>query len=312
MKEVATRVVSIAGNTVIDIPLRDVNISDSVGLEFVGNVDIMKDPVIPLLGGCGASAAFVLGAHGQPVTLNTNIGNDSWGRLATGWLESVGVKICDRVCHTTAAHMIKLDREGRRQSYYYLGEKVKWELSLNLGSPYVFYSSGYGAVNTDDIEQMCNVFSDFRASGTRVVFDISPWFEGIVPKSLMLEAFKHVDYLIGTEDEFREWEEGESIPKLARNLLKNGVEYVVIKKGRLGAYAISQFGEEVNAKVAISSKKYTVGAGDCFNGRLLYGICHEEPFVESVKYAANFATRIVDLERGALGAIDISCKETEL
>jgi sugar/nucleoside kinase (ribokinase family) len=306
MNQVITNFVSIAGNTVIDIPLKGIDVPGPASFEFAGNVDIMKQPVTPLLGGCGASAAYVLGTLGQSVFLNSNIGKDSWGQLATHWLDSVGVKMCSTLHQDTAVHVIMLDGEGRRQSHYYLGEKVRWERSLHLDPPFVFFTSGYGAVDSDDLQQLCKVFSKLRGNGTNIVFDISPWFAGRVCRSLMVEVFKYVDYLIGTEDELRVWHEGKTLPVLAEKFLRSGVKYVVIKRGCRGAYGASQFGEEVNAMVIPSAQRYTVGAGDSFNGRLLFGICREETFSESVQQAANFATRIVNTARGALGAVNMS------
>ena len=306
MNQIITNFVSIAGNTVIDIPLKGIDPPELASFEFADNVDIMKQPVTPLLGGCGASVAYILGALGQSVILNSNIGKDSWGQLATDWLDSVGVKMCSTSYQDTAVHVIMLDGEGRRRSHYYLGEKVRWEPSLHLDPPFVFYTSGYGAVDSDDLQQLCNVFSKLRENGTNIVFDISPWFAGRVCRSLMVEVFKYVDYLIGTEDELRVWQEGKALPVLAEKFLRFGVKYVVIKRGCRGAYGASQFGEEVNAKVIPSAQRYTVGAGDSFNGRLLFGICREEIFSESVQQAANFATRIVNIARGALGAMNMS------
>jgi sugar/nucleoside kinase (ribokinase family) len=44
------------------------------------------------------------------------------------------------------------------------------------------------------------------------------------------------------------------------------------------------------------------GAGDTFNGRLLYGIMEGESILNSVEEAVALATRVVKAGRGVLGA----------
>ena len=98
-------------------------------------------------------------------------------------------------------------------------------MSLKLHTPTIYYSSGYGPVDANDLYKMAHIFSKLIYRGTKVVFDISPWFLGHVCKSSMENVFR----------------------------------------GPNGAYGASQFGEMTNAKVRSLSQRYTVGAGNSLN-----------------------------------------------
>ena len=48
----------------------------SFDLEFTDNVSVVSQPINLLLGGCGASVAYVLGVLEEADLLNSNIGKD--------------------------------------------------------------------------------------------------------------------------------------------------------------------------------------------------------------------------------------------
>ena len=85
--------VQVAGNAVLDVLVRGTGLGGSAAEVWADNVQIVRDPVDGVLGGCGAATAYVLGGLGQQVVLNTNLGQDVWGDMLRNWLERVEVDI---------------------------------------------------------------------------------------------------------------------------------------------------------------------------------------------------------------------------
>ena len=61
-------------------------------------------------------------------------------------------------------------------THYNLGEQVRWEISLKLDAPAIYYSSCHGAVDANDLYKLAHVFSKFKARGTKDVFYFNSWF----------------------------------------------------------------------------------------------------------------------------------------
>lgn len=306
MKGVTEGLVHVAGNAVLDILLRDCEPVLAAGDTWAENVQRLQGPVEASLGGCGAAAAYVLGALGQQVSLNGNIGCDLWGGILRAWLEKVEVDIGGLCAAYTAAHVIALDGKGRRRSHYYTGEKVDWRASLQSSVPQYLLASGYGAVDAEDLRELNELFTGLRRRGARVAFDPSPWFAGRVQRAAMHALWREVDCLLGTEQELLCWQEAGNVEDLAERILDRGVEVVVIKRGAQGAYFAARDGSQGHASVQAIAAANSVGAGDSFNGRLLYGLCRQESIEIAVCAAAELATRVVEKGRGALGAVDLN------
>ncbi len=295
----------VAGNAVLDILLRDSEPLATAGDTWADNVQRLQKPIEATLGGCGAAAAYVLGALGQQVSLNGNIGGDIWGDILRAWLEQVEVEIDGLCAANTAVHVIALDERGRRRSHYYTGEKVDWRVSLLGSVPQYLLASGYGAVGAEDLRELAHLFAALRQRGARIVFDPSPWFAGRVASTDMHALWREVDCLVGTEQELMAWQEADNAEDLAERILDRSVETVVVKRGAEGAYFAARDGRQGHVSVRAIDAANSVGAGDSFNGRLLYGLCREERLEEAVRAAAELATRVVENGRGALGAIDL-------
>ncbi|MFT5087599.1 MAG: sugar/nucleoside kinase (ribokinase family) [Planctomycetota bacterium] len=79
---------------------------------------------------------------------------------------------------------------------------------------------------------------------------------------------------------------------------------MVVKRGPKGAFYAARDGSQGPVSVEEVSAANSVGAGDSFNGRLVYGLCRQENLSDAVFAAAQLATRVVQNGRGALGAIE--------
>ena len=116
--------------------------------------------------------------------------------------------------------------------------------------------------------------------------------------------WREVDCLIGTEEELLAWQNADSVEDLAERVLDRGLDRVVVKRGAEGAFFATRDGDQGQIAVRCVPAGNSVGAGDCFNGRLLYGLCQGEVLGCAARAAAEFATHVVERGRGALGAFD--------
>jgi fructokinase len=301
VKEVVEGLVHVAGNAVLDVLVRGADELGAGAATWADNVQLLEQPVDAVLGGCGAAAAYVLGCLGQQVSLNANIGADIWGGLLRNWLQSAEVEVGGLCCRHTALNVIALDAKGDRRSLYYTGDKVDWRVSLAGETPQLFLASGYGSVDGEDLRELFAVFSELRMRGAQVVFDPSPWFPGRVAPEDMHALWREVDCLVGTEDELLFWQDAHGVEDLAERVLYRGLQRVVIKRGAAGAFYAERDGSQGAVEVEEVKAANSVGAGDSFNGRLVYGLCRGEALGEAVYQAAELAKRVVERGRGALG-----------
>ncbi len=297
--------VRVAGNTAIDLLARNVGEASGPATDAWGaNVQVLRDPIAMVLGGCGAGPAYVLARLGVDVSLDTNLGDDAAGQVAAGWLCQAGVRLSTARACATAVHLIMLSPAGERRSAYFPGERVDWAQALEGPTPTWLLISGYGRVDATDAEQMTHVCARMRQRGARVAFDPSPWFAGRVPEPTMLALWAHVDCLLGTVDELVHWRPAADPAELAASLLALGPSQVVVKQGAAGATwaAVDEGTGHWSADPVAAAN--TVGAGDSFNGRVLAGLCRGEPLAQATRAAVTLATRVVRRGLGVLGAFD--------
>ncbi|MEE2658935.1 MAG: carbohydrate kinase family protein [Candidatus Latescibacterota bacterium] len=293
--------VHVAGNAVVDVLLRADECPPAPPEDrWADNTEILSAPVGFALGGCGAASAYALGFLGARVSLNTNIGADDAGQMLRGWLAEAGVHVAATAGHS-AVHIIRLSVQGR-QSSYHTGERVDWFVSRSLvPAPAWALLSGFGAVTADDLEEMAEVCDFLKRQGTRIAFDPSPWFRGRTTVSQMQRAFAGCDLLLGTEEEIGEWIPGDSLEALTQGALDCGPQGVVVKRGPQGAFYADPEATGEAPAVSIQGGN-SVGAGDTFNARIVYGRATGEPLGESTAAAVALSTELVRRGMGVRGA----------
>lgn len=295
--------IEVASNAVLDVLVRAVAAPEGPARDGWGaNVQLLSKPVEVALGGCGAAAAYIIGRLGQRVTLNTNIGADSWGQLLSSWLQQAKVEVQPTPFAETAVHLIFLSPEGRRRSFYYTGEKVVWGRSLEGAVPEWYLAAGYGKVDAADLGELEKVFARLRQFGSKVMFDPGPWFKGRVDARDMLALWSQVDCLVATEEELLAWHPSADAQSLAAQLLQFGPPLAVVKRGKEGVVCADRDGVAVLPTTPVEGAN-TVGAGDTFNGRLICGLCRGEELEDAVRAALQLATEAVRRGRGVLGAL---------
>jgi len=296
--------VLIAGNTVLDIHL-DV---DGDAASFAEgwadqNVSFLDRPPSLVLGGNGAATAYVLGRLGVPVRLNTAIGDDAAADLASGWMRSANVEVMCGSNQQTAVNIVKTrSSDGARQSSFFAGSKLQWDVGTDAEDLEWFFTSGYGQVERSDFDTLARVMETVHHRGVRTVFDPGPWFARCVDCASMRKAMPRVEVLSGTLEELATWSTGETPESMIDDYLGLGVRVVVVKMGPEGA----QFGCE-DARGWVRGKPvpcvHAVGAGDTFNGALLFGlVAGIAPLEEIIQVSVTYAEKAVRSGRGVLGA----------
>ncbi|MEW6752904.1 MAG: carbohydrate kinase family protein [Candidatus Latescibacterota bacterium] len=294
--------VLVAGNTVLDVLVHRAELECGPAQDRWGsNVQLLDTPLTPVLGGCGAATSYVVGRLGHPVRLVTNIGVDPWAVLVREWLRQAGVKVMRSGTRDTAVNVILLSPDGRRRSVYYAGSKVDWEAQWPGPAPSWLAAAGYAAVDEGDLACLERAFATARRRGARVFFDPGPWFRGRVHAEGMRALWAGVDCLSGTQEELGYWLGGEEGEELARAALACGPSCAVVKRGARGAaYAAAEGYGCVLAEPL--ERGNSTGAGDAFNGRLLWGLAWGEALAAAVAAAVELATGVVRRGRGVLGA----------
>ena len=298
--------VHVVGNSALDVLVRTPKgLPEEAGDTWGANTLLLDDPIEVTLGGCGAAPAWVLGRLGNSVSLNSNIGGDGPGSLAASWLREAGVTLvtADTPPKATAVHVVQLDAAGRRRSAYFPGEKIEWLRSAGEAPDWLL-ASGYGGVESGDVDGLQELFAGARARGAGVVFDPSPWFAGRVSAEQMLGLWGGIDGLVATEKELGHWLPAGPPEKLATAALEAGPQWVVVKRGSLGALLASRAGESGTVPAEPVEGRNSVGAGDTLNGRLVHGLSRGESLAEAVAAAVELATKTVRNGRGVLGAFD--------
>ncbi len=294
--------IHVAGNTVLDVVVPGVPLASPGADSWGANVQLLREPVTAVLGGCGAAPAYLLARLGHAVSLSTNLGTDTFGSLLTGWLRDAGVGLEPPPAVGTASATHVMHISGReRQSSYYRGGPVDWAAGLPAEPPDWFIASGHGAVSAADLNQLTTVCAGLRRTGVRVLFDPSPWFAGRVDRAEMLRMWSVVDVLSATQEELACWlpDVDDAAGGLATAGVSAGPSLVVVKRGPEGAtWATAQDQGEVTTRVVQGN---SVGAGDSFNARLVDGLARGESPGEAVTAAVETATNVVDVGRGVLG-----------
>ncbi len=135
-----------------------------------------------------------------------------------------------------------------------------------------------------------DIIMDARERGVRTVLDAEgQWLaEGLKAKPYLIKPNVHeIEMLLG-----RELPTEEAITEAALDLVKVGIEVVVISRGKEGIIAATKGGvfKAVSPSVKVRS---AVGAGDCTVAGLALKLAYGEPLIEACRLAVAMGTACV-------------------
>ena len=295
---------TIIGCTVIDIIFPEVQRLPSwpKHTEYVRrNLVFVRRPPIVTIGGNGASAAYVAARDGATVALVSNGGDDDFGRLARGWLESAGCLVGPAPFRTrTAVNVTAANSRHERATFFFPATtpsvSARWPQLENIryllvcGCPHPALSD-IGRVFRRSKEKDC-----FNA------IDVGP----ILGQPWSLEAMRAVlsklDLLLGNEFELQQITRTKSLAQALQRLRRVYPGHVVIKRGAEGAMWLpSGAGRARIVRPRKIIAVNTVGAGDSFNGALLGALSRGAGMSDALARAIKVSAGVVASPAGVLG-----------
>jgi len=289
--------VNIIASTTVDIWVPTGKLPPSPGgPEFsTSNLATLDKQPNVRMGGIGGNAAAVLGGLGGEVALFTNLAADFWGNWARSQLEARGVKIIAPAgLESTSVHIAVTGPQGQRLSFFYPGEVTFAEPSQEFRAKWILFG-GCPHPALPDIARM------LRQSGGAVTFlDIGPNLGQEFNIEAFAPLFSTIDWLIGNESELAGFtgSDPESGARRVAGMAKQGV---ILKRGDKGAAVFfRQRRSPLWARPFHILPQNTIGAGDAFNGGLLYGMSRGWEWEDMLRFANAVAAYTVQAPQGTL------------
>jgi sugar/nucleoside kinase (ribokinase family) len=265
------------------------------------NLELLREPPIVTLGGNGANAAFVAARCGAAVTLHTQLGDDTLGVLARGWLDAAGcrLRLGDRGVRT-AVNVTAANPSLARATFFYPGAPVVMPKFTNgrhasthllvCGWPHPPFA------------ELTTALRALRRRGVFIALDAGPILGRPWSLAKLRPALAELSLFLVNEFELRQITRAARLGQALKRLRRDFSGHVVIKRGAEGALWLP-----ANAEVprAFAGRRVrvinTLGAGDSFNGALLAGLSLGATFPVALGRACTVAASVVNSPRGVLG-----------
>jgi sugar/nucleoside kinase (ribokinase family) len=217
-------------------------------------------------GGC-ANTPVALAKLGVSTTLLTRIGNDTFGRIIYGMMESSGLDmsevILDDDYRTCVSAVLSTERNRGFATYYDSGKKLSGEIIKNAISKCNYVFSDLGTCL-----ELPSIITNVKRYNKKLLIDTG-WLENMELSSIAhilenVEVFSPNDMeacrITGTDD-----------IEDALDILSKYVDIAVIKLGRHGS--IAKKGDKIFRVPARNEfvEVDTTGAGDLFNAGFIFG-----------------------------------------
>jgi 5-dehydro-2-deoxygluconokinase len=258
------------------------------------------------LGGSSANIAVALVRQGCRASLLTRVSDDAVGRFCLNQLDSYGV---DREYVRTEAGEARNSlavvetRLENCQSVIYRNGAADFAMTTAdvEGVDYVGFSAlvTTGTVLAAEPSRSAafRAFDLARAAGLPLVFDVDyrpySWPSAAVAAETYSRAGAMCDVIVGNDVEFGFMA---GVPdrglEKARNLVAEGAQIVVYKRGEKGAVTITPDGEFATGIYQTQALKPT-GAGDSFLGAFLAGLAEGQPVKDAVLRGSAAAAMVV-------------------
>lgn len=297
----------IVGCTVVDILLPRVS-SLPVWPEHTeftpSNLTMLRDGPIVTLGGNGGNAAYVASKCGAKVVLHTELGEDSLGALARGWLRDVGCEV--RVgahAETTGINVSAMNTRHQRATFFHPGFPVEMPaFQAKEPVPGQILVCGWPH---PPLDLLAARFRALRARGTFTAMDVGPILGRPWAWKSLCAVLPHLDLFLGNEYELLRMTRASDVDEAFLKLRRAFDGHAVIKRGPRGAFWLPAGSGEALAVAGCRVQTVnTVGAGDSFNGALLAALGKDLEFEAAIRVACEIAAGVVSSRKGVLGASD--------
>ncbi len=283
----------VTGNIVTDCLVQPVDDLPAWGTTaFVDSIDLH-------LGGNGAASAYAAGRMGVPVRLAGAVGDDSFGQFALERLHSASVdttRVAVRPGVATATTVGLVNRKAERLFFHDAGASGHLELSDIPFGPgttgncsHFHFGSIFCLPKLRDHAR--ELLETARGAGLITSLDTDwdidgRWMEGFRPLCPLM------DYLFANLQEAKMLSGSADPGENGRFFRELGAKVVVIKLGAAGCAVFSEHGDFSLPAYRVDAID-TTGAGDCFCGTFLAGLCRGLDLREAAQLATAVAAQCV-------------------
>lgn len=229
-----------------------------------------------------------------------NLGDDYYGHfilkdLKNSNINTEGINILEKT--STGITVALTNKEGERALISYPGSmenfsvndiKANWDLIEK--ADYVVLN-GYFLLPGLDSDELTALFSQIKKDGKRTILDTG-WDPAGWPSSHIQEVRRllpSIDIFLPNLDESKALTSNSALEKTLKDLANCGPSLVVIKLGEKGSIAYCK-GDSVNYHQGFEVKtRNTTGAGDVFNGGLIYSLINGWDIRSGLEFANAFA-----------------------
>lgn len=274
---------------------------------------------IPKVGGAVVNTAICLGRLGADVSFLGSVSNDLFGELISDELKNskVDTSLCINTTFNTTLAFANIKNGTTTYSFFdenSSNKNIKLDdVSLKENEVDTLYVGGISLMSEPNGKEIENFIS--RESKKTIVFfdpNIRPAF--IENRLIYMQRFENIlsqSDIIKISDEDLEWIYPDlSIEEVFKKWQEIGLSIIVLTKGSEGAI-IKTKSHEVFSRGKKVEVVDTIGAGDIFNGALLFSLSKKNNFTKkdleimdeiSLEESLKFANKIAGISVGRIGA----------
>lgn len=244
------------------------------------------------VGGCASNAAIDLAKLGVPSELICAVGKDSFGEFVQMTCKKEGVGTDGIYCHPNAAttgSVACISSTGERSFLYHPGSTSELLLeNINMDvieKSDIIFVAGAFLITKFDGEPCAKLMKQAKEQGKFTVMDTAWDFEDIwLPK--IKAVFPYLRLFMPSIDEAVKITGETDVDKIVDFFFHSGIETVIIKAGKKGAYICESYDNRYWLPTYLSVKPLdTTGAGDSFCAGFLAGIAMGWDYKKSGKFA---------------------------
>ena len=268
--------------------------SYNVGLTVIGTripkpgETILGDQFDMGPGGKGSNQAIAIARLGGDVVFLARIGDDIFGQDALKLFQREGIATdfiqVDKDAHTGVG-IIFVNQEGQNAIGVAPGANYKITSADLDGSDHLFQNCPFLLMQLETpLPVVYHAIKKAKTAGATVILNPAP-AQKIVPEYLPL-----IDILTPNESE-TEILTGQPVTdeqtaiKAARQLCSEGVKTVIVTMGAQGSVLVNQDKKQHFSAPAVKTID-TTGAGDAFNGALVYSLAQGKDLQEAIEFAS--------------------------